>query len=102
MKFILSSNIWFKNLKNLDKPVTKNIGATTFSKVFSYPCPSPFNQCWWVWKLQQHHAVDKILTHSIVIEDKEGVLMKPSLGFLRENPNKLFDIELSNNCCGWL
>ena len=62
----------------------------------------PPDQCWWVCKLQQHHAADKLLTHNIDIGEGEGVLMELTLSFLREKRNNLCLIELSQKFCDWL
>ena len=67
----------------------------------SFPPFPLFNQCLWVCKLHQYHAADKLLPHNIYIGEWEGVLMELSLSFLRENPNKLCLIELSQNVCDW-
>ena len=64
-------------VKKLRQPVTKYIETATFCKGFSL---SPFDKCWWAWKLHQDHTVDKLLTHSIDAGEG-GVLMEISLSF---------------------
>ena len=81
-------------LEKLRQPVTNYIETTTFCE--SFPLP-PFNQCCWVCNLHRDHAGDKLLTHDIDIGRGRGVLMELSLSFLRENPNKLCFIDLSDN-----
>ena len=66
-----------------------------FLQNFSPPTPFPFHQCWWVCKLNGEHAAGKILTYNIDIGERDGVSMELSLSFLREDPNKLCFIELS-------
>ena len=61
-----------------------------------------FDQCWWVYKLHQDIAADKLLTNYNDIGEEEGVLRELSSGFLREIPNKFYLIELSQNLFDWL
>ena len=89
--FILRVSFCLQNLtlklEKLRQPVTKYIETTTF---------------WWVFKLHRDHAADKLLTHNIVIGVGEGGVNGAIFTFLRENPNKLCFIELSQNFCDWL
>ena len=97
---------WFLSITRFAMSV-KSIHATSH-KIYRdnhflqrFPPYPLFNQYWWVWKLHQYHAADKLLPHNIYTGEGEGVLMELSLGFLRENPNKLCFIELSQNVCDW-
>ena len=81
-------------LEKQRQPYTNYIGTTTFCKRFPLP---PFNQCFWVCNLHRDHAADELLIHGIDIQRGRGVLMELSLLLLRENPNKLCFIDLSDN-----
>ena len=108
-QFISKNNnfiLWFSFFLQILDFKTWKI-KTTSHKIFwdnHFLCrfSPPPDQCWWVSKLQQHHAADKLLTHNIDIGEGEGVLMELTLSFLREKRNNLCLIELSQKFCDWL
>ena len=82
-------------LAKLRQPDKKYIQTTIFWTSFPLPPLSNVDVC----KLHRDYAAKKLLTHNIDIGEEEVVLMELSLSFLRENPNKLCFVELSQNFC---
>ena len=108
-QFISKNNnfiLWFSFFLQILDFKTWKIKTTShkifWDNHFLHRFSPPPDQCWWVCKLQQHHAADKLLTHSIDIGEGEGVLMELTLSFLKENRNNLCLIELSQKFCDWL